>query len=218
MAQIICQNKKHTANKQLLLVLTFIEISNGNLVSRRRTPNPNHHYKMDPMEATSDGNLPESMEHSNEQVSSCGAKMSSNAVAGQPVKKIRKRKKQIFNLIRQQMEFYFSDANLSKDRFLKKLIVENPGALVNGYFDNLIYNIVLCFFSIKEVPLEVFMTFNKIKSQVTSVEEIEKAVSTSEKLGLSVDRKRVSRITEFSGGAEPDQSADERTIYVVWMI
>lgn len=38
----------------------------------------------------------------------------------------RKRKKQFFNAIRNQMEFYFSDANLSKDRFLKKLIAEDP--------------------------------------------------------------------------------------------
>lgn len=37
----------------------------------------------------------------------------------------RKRKKQFFNKIRKQMEFYFGDANLSKDRFLKKLLGEN---------------------------------------------------------------------------------------------
>lgn len=41
-------------------------------------------------------------------------------------KKPRHRKKQIYNEIRQQIEFYFSDANLSKDRFLKQLISENP--------------------------------------------------------------------------------------------
>lgn len=38
----------------------------------------------------------------------------------------RKRKKQYFNTIRQQMEFYFSDANLTKDRFLKKLLATDP--------------------------------------------------------------------------------------------
>lgn len=38
----------------------------------------------------------------------------------------RKRKKQYYNAIRSQMEFYFSDANLSKDRFLKRLIAEDP--------------------------------------------------------------------------------------------
>lgn len=38
----------------------------------------------------------------------------------------RKRKKQYYNRIRQQMEFYFGDANLSKDRFLNKLLAVNP--------------------------------------------------------------------------------------------
>lgn len=37
----------------------------------------------------------------------------------------RKRKKNFFNKIRTQMEFYFGDANLSKDRFLNKLLAEN---------------------------------------------------------------------------------------------
>lgn len=38
----------------------------------------------------------------------------------------RKRKKQYYNRIRHQMEFYFGDANLSKDRFLNKLLAVNP--------------------------------------------------------------------------------------------
>lgn len=38
----------------------------------------------------------------------------------------RKRKKQYYNRIRHQMEFYFGDANLSKDRFINKLLAVNP--------------------------------------------------------------------------------------------
>lgn len=45
-------------------------------------------------------------------------------------KKPRKRKKQIYNVIRLQMEFYFSNANLSKDRFLKKLIADDPSKII----------------------------------------------------------------------------------------
>lgn len=41
-------------------------------------------------------------------------------------KSYRKRKKHYYNGIRAQMEFYFGDANLSKDRFLKQLIDKDP--------------------------------------------------------------------------------------------
>lgn len=39
--------------------------------------------------------------------------------------KPRKRKQQLFKNIREQMEFYFSDANLRKDRFMTELVQEN---------------------------------------------------------------------------------------------
>lgn len=41
-------------------------------------------------------------------------------------KKGRHRKKQLYNSILQQMEFYFSDSNLTKDRFLSQLIQTDP--------------------------------------------------------------------------------------------
>ena len=41
--------------------------------------------------------------------------------------KIRKRKKGMHTAIINQMEFYFSDANLSKDRFMQNVIKEGPG-------------------------------------------------------------------------------------------
>lgn len=42
-------------------------------------------------------------------------------------KKRRQRKKQLYSSILQQMEFYFSDSNLSKDRFLAQLMNESLG-------------------------------------------------------------------------------------------
>lgn len=45
----------------------------------------------------------------------------------------RKRKKQYYKTIRQQMEFYFGDANLSKDRFLNQMIAADPCKLCNTY-------------------------------------------------------------------------------------
>lgn len=44
-------------------------------------------------------------------------------------KKGRHRKKQLYSTILRQMEFYFSDSNLTKDRFLSQLIEKDPGKL-----------------------------------------------------------------------------------------
>lgn len=81
------------------------------------------------LEAPSADTPPVPMEHEESSANECaavGAKSPTTATP-QTVKKSRKRKKQIYNAIRQQMEFYFGDANLSKDRFLKKLIADDPG-------------------------------------------------------------------------------------------
>jgi len=45
-------------------------------------------------------------------------------VLGEPIvhKKVRRRKKLLHAAIRTQMEFYFSDANLSKDRFMQNAL------------------------------------------------------------------------------------------------
>lgn len=39
-----------------------------------------------------------------------------------PLKKVRRRKLQLFKNLRDQMEFYFGDSNLMKDRFLSQLL------------------------------------------------------------------------------------------------
>lgn len=44
----------------------------------------------------------------------------------------RKRKRHLFNAIRTQMEFYFGDANLSKDRFLRKYVEQDPCKCIFG--------------------------------------------------------------------------------------
>ncbi|XP_055594843.1 la-related protein 7 [Uranotaenia lowii] len=99
----------------------------------------------------------------------------------------RHRKKHKFNAIRSQMEFYFSDANLCKDRYLGQKIREDPF-----------------------VPLEEFLKFNRIKHLTESIEEIATALKNSDQLQVSDDRTKVRRLTEISERA----NCEECTIYV----
>lgn len=104
-----------------------------------------------------------------------------------PKKKPRLRKKALHAAVRKQMEFYFGDANLSKDRFLGNLIKQDP-----------------------YVELQVFLRFNKIRSLTTDVNQIVRALQKSEMLSVSEDGSRVCRITPIS----QKENIEECSIYV----
>ncbi|XP_055841511.1 la-related protein 7 [Episyrphus balteatus] len=99
----------------------------------------------------------------------------------------RKRKRKFLNAIREQMEFYFGDANLSKDRFLMQLIAQDPF-----------------------VPIEVFLTFNKLKNLTTSTADIVKSLSNSQLLELDSEQQKVRRKTSLP----VDRNVDHKTMYV----
>ncbi|KAJ8915852.1 hypothetical protein NQ315_004666 [Exocentrus adspersus] len=102
-------------------------------------------------------------------------------------KKGRHRKKQLYNSILHQMEFYFSDSNLSKDRYLSQLISENP-----------------------YVDISVFLKFNKIRKLNCSIEDIQKAISKSDLIELSEDKEKICR----KKPVKVKENVDECTIYV----
>ncbi|KAJ8974616.1 hypothetical protein NQ317_019361 [Molorchus minor] len=102
-------------------------------------------------------------------------------------KKGRHRKKQLYNSILRQMEFYFSDSNLSKDRFLSKLLNED-----------------------QYVDIKVFFNFNKIRKLSCTLEDICKAISKSELIELSDDKQKIRRKTPF----RVKENEEECTIYV----
>ncbi|XP_054719759.1 la-related protein 7-like [Uloborus diversus] len=103
---------------------------------------------------------------------------------------ISKRKlKKLYSKIRTQMEFYFSDSNLVRDKFLQELISQDP----NGY-----------------VELDLFRNFNKIKALTDDITLITSAVSRSDMLQLSEDQKKIKRVTSIS----PSKDFDACTIYV----
>lgn len=58
--------------------------------------------------------------------------------------------------------------------------------------------------------MEVFLKFNKIKETTTSIEDIQKAVKSSEMLELSEDKQSVRRITEV----RTKEDLDEYMVYV----
>ncbi|XP_045768924.1 la-related protein 7 isoform X2 [Maniola jurtina] len=103
-----------------------------------------------------------------------------------PRKRVRHRKKQIYENIMKQMEFYFSDANLSKDRFLGDLVKNDPF-----------------------VPITEFLKFNKIRSLTQDANDIVKAMKHSTLLELSEDKQKVKRKTPMM-----PYDADLRTVYV----
>ncbi|XP_069680671.1 la-related protein 7 [Periplaneta americana] len=104
-----------------------------------------------------------------------------------PHKIVRQRKKQLYDTIRKQMEFYFSDANITKDRFLGKLIMEDP-----------------------HVDLSIFIRFNKIRALTTNITDIAKALRNSEVLSVTEDGTKVFRTTPV----REKENTDDCTIYV----
>lgn len=108
-------------------------------------------------------------------------------------KKGRKRVKAIHAKIKEQMEFYFSDSNLHKDRFLKKAI----DATADGY-----------------IELSTFLKFNRIRALTDEVKVIADAIAyKSELLQINEDRTKVKRIKPLSELKDVDQ----RTVYVEYL-
>ncbi|XP_029045172.1 la-related protein 7-like [Osmia bicornis bicornis] len=101
--------------------------------------------------------------------------------------KPRLRKKALHAAILKQMEFYFSDANLTKDRFLNNLIKEDP-----------------------YVDLRIFLRFNKIRDLTTDINRINKALQASTILSISDDGTKVCRVTPIV----QKENIDECTVYV----
>ncbi|XP_019644772.1 PREDICTED: la-related protein 7-like [Branchiostoma belcheri] len=106
-----------------------------------------------------------------------------------PEKKKRKRDKKLQNAVREQMEFYFSDANLHRDRFLKKEMEKEK----EGWID-----------------LSVILSFNKMKQLTSDPKMVVKSLRNSELVQVNAEKTKVRRTKPL---AEPVQM-DERTVYV----
>lgn len=91
--------------------------------------------------------------------------------------------------LRKQLEYYFSDSNFRRDRFLRGKVAEDA----DGF-----------------VQLSVLLTFNRVKAVTESVETIAAALENSEELELSSDRAAVRRVKPLPS----EDDSDARTVYV----
>lgn len=74
--------------------------------------------------------------------------------------------------IKDQIEFYFSDSNLLKDKFLSNLITKDE----NGYVD-----------------LNIISNFNRMKKLTKKVKNIIKAIENSDLVELNDDKTKIRR-------------------------
>jgi lupus La protein len=83
------------------------------------------------------------------------------------------------------MEFYFGDANLNKDRFMKEEIAKNAdGCKWPSSIDSLQY----LFYSVEflDVDLEVFLRFNRVAAMTKDIKLIAAALEKSETLKVFI--------------------------------
>lgn len=104
-----------------------------------------------------------------------------------PEDEVRRRKKRMYKALKSQMEFYFGDANLTKDKFLIDLIERD-----------------------KYVDLSIFLRFNKIRALTTKIEDIAKALRDSDILSVTEDGTKVFRTTPI----QIKENEEDCTIYV----
>ncbi|XP_018615288.1 la-related protein 7 isoform X2 [Scleropages formosus] len=105
-------------------------------------------------------------------------------------KKKRSRVKQLLTDVKKQVEFWFGDVNMHKDRFLRKLVEQSR----DGYID-----------------ISVLTTFTRMKKITTDVKLIARALKNSSLVEINLEGTKIRR--QHPLGEEP-KNVDERTVYV----
>ncbi|XP_068137381.1 la-related protein 7 [Hyperolius riggenbachi] len=104
-------------------------------------------------------------------------------------KKKRSRVKQLLADIAKQVDFWFGDVNLHKDRFLREQIEKSR----DGYID-----------------ISMLASFNKMKKLTTDSKLIARAVKNSSVVEMNLDNTKIRRRHPLG---ERPQDVDERTVY-----
>lgn len=109
--------------------------------------------------------------------------------------------------IRKQIEFYFSDSNLPRDKFMKELVTasEDGCKFALFYFLKPLFGLTI------DVVLEKIASFNKLKAMTQDMKVIVDALEQSQSLKLNSDRSAVRRLTPVGTVAQ----IVNRSIYAV---
>ena len=103
--------------------------------------------------------------------------------------------------VKEQVEFYFSDSNLPRDKFLRETVEADPA----GYVD-----------------ISLLMTFSRLRTllaRVSNAHHVESTVDvaalleTSKVLAVSTDKRRVRRISELRPREVVDAEVEQRSVY-----
>ncbi|KAJ8262090.1 hypothetical protein GJAV_G00162060 [Gymnothorax javanicus] len=105
-------------------------------------------------------------------------------------KKKRSRVKQLLAEVKKQVEFWFGDVSLHKDKFLKQLIDDSR----DGYVD-----------------ISALTTFNRMKKMTTDVKLISRALKNSSVVEVNLEGTKIRRRQPLG---EKPENVDERTVYV----
>lgn len=103
--------------------------------------------------------------------------------------------------VKLQVEFYFSDSNLPRDKFLRETVSADP----EGFVD-----------------IALIITFSRLRyllhplgglQQEEIIATVANILATSDSLTLSEDRRRVRRLAELRGREELDAEVEARSVY-----
>jgi lupus La protein len=103
--------------------------------------------------------------------------------------------------VKQQIEFYFSDSNLPRDKFLRETVEADP----DGFVD-----------------IALLVTFSRVRALLTpfggphndeTVADVTALLETSAELTVSDDKKRIRRTTELRPREEVDAEVEQRSVY-----
>uniref|UniRef100_G1KKF4 La-related protein 7 n=3 Tax=Anolis carolinensis TaxID=28377 RepID=G1KKF4_ANOCA len=130
------------------------------------------------------------MEMETEAVRNKGVEKETTEQKKEREKKKRSRVKQVLSDIAKQVDFWFGDVNLHKDRFLREQIEKSR----DGYVD-----------------ISLLVSFNKMKKLTTDRKLIARAVKSSSVVELDLEGIRIRRRQPL--GEEP-KDVDSRTVYV----